>query len=84
VIDQLNFKHAEKHRLCTRDEVLKILRENGTSAVDYVAGLGDADLERSGHLAAAGGDLTTEHLIVDIILRNGGEHFANVKAATGA
>ena len=84
VIDQLNFKHAEKHRLCTRDEVLKILRENGTSAVDYVAGLGDTDLDRSGHIAAAGGDMTTEHLIVNIILRSGGEHFANAKAAAGA
>jgi hypothetical protein len=84
VIDQLNFKHAEKHRLCTRDEVLKILRENGTAAADYVAGLSDTDLDRSGHIAAAGGDMTTERLIVDIILRNGGEHFANVKAATGA
>jgi hypothetical protein len=64
--------------------VLKILRENGTAAADYVAGLSDTDLDRSGHIAAAGGDMTTERLIVDIILRNGGEHFANVKAATGA
>jgi hypothetical protein len=84
VIDQLNSKHAEKHRLCTRDDVLKILRENGTSAADYVAGLSDADLDRTGHIAAAGGDLTTESLIVNIILRNGGEHFAHAKAATRA
>jgi hypothetical protein len=41
-------------------------------------------LDRSGHIAAAGGDMTTEHLIVNIILRSGGEHFANAKAATGA
>ena len=84
VIDQMNSKHAEKHRLCTRDEVLKILRENGTSAAEYVAGLSDTDLDRSGHIAAAGGDMTTEHLILSIILRNGGEHFASVKAAAGA
>jgi hypothetical protein len=84
VIDQMNSKHAEKHRLCTRDEVLKILRENGSSAAEYVAGLSDTDLDRSGHIAAAGGDMTTEHLILSIILRNGGEHFASVKAAAGA
>jgi len=84
VIDQLNSKHAEKHHHCTRDEVLKTLRENGTSAADYVAGLSDIDLDRSGHIAAAGGDMTTEHLIVNIIIRNSGEHFANAKAATGA
>ena len=84
VNDQRNSKHAEKHRNCTRDEVLKTLRENGTSAADYVTGLSDTDLDRSGHIAAAGGDITTEHLIVNIILRSGGEHFAHAKAATGA
>ena len=84
VIDQLNSRHAEKHRLCTRDEVLKILRENGRSVADYVAGLSDADLERTGHIAAAGGDMTTEDLVVNILIRNGGEHFASVKAATAA
>lgn len=84
VIDQLNSRHAEKHRLCTRDEVLKILRENGRSVADYVAGLSDADLDRTGHIAAAGGDMTTEDLVVNILIRNGGEHFANVKAATAA
>jgi hypothetical protein len=80
----LNSKHAEKHRLCTRDEVLKILRENGRSVADYVAGLSDADLDRTGHIAAAGGDMTTEDLVVNILIRNGGEHFASVKAATAA
>jgi hypothetical protein len=84
VIDQLNSKHAEKHRLCTRDEVINSLRENGASVADYVAGLSDTDLDRSGHIAAAGGDMTTEHLIVNIILGSGSEHFAHAKAATGA
>ena len=64
--------------------MLKILRENGASTADYVAGLSDADLDRTGHIAAAGGDMTTEQLIENIILRSGGEHFANVKGAAGA
>jgi len=83
-IDQMNSKHAEKHRHCTREEVLGTLRENGKSVSDFVAGLSDADLDRSGHVAAAGGDMTTEQLIVNIIIRSGGEHLANAKAATGA
>jgi uncharacterized damage-inducible protein DinB len=83
-IDQMNSKHAEKHRNCTRDEVLGALRENGTSLADFVAKLSDADLDRSGHLAAVGGDMTTEQLIVNIILRSGGEHLANARDATGA
>lgn len=81
VVDRMNHKHAEKHRDCTRDEVLKVLRENGASAADYVAGLGDADLDRTARIPAAGGDLTTEHLFATIMLRSGGEHFAHVKAA---
>ena len=84
VIDQLNSKHADKHCNCTRGEVLKMLRENGLSVADFVAGLSDADLERIGHIAAAGGDMTTEHLIANIILGAAGEHFAHTKAATGA
>jgi len=84
VIDQMNSKHAEKHRHSTRDEVLMTLRENGKSVADFVAGLSDADLDRSGHIAAAGGDMTTENLIVNIIIRSGGEHLANAKAASGA
>jgi len=83
VVNQMNHKHAEKHRDCTREEVLKILRDNGASLADYVAGLSDTDLERTGLIAAAGGDLTTENLVTAIILQNGGEHFAHVKAATG-
>ena len=83
VIDQMNLKHAEKHRLCTLSDVLKILRENGASAADYVAGLRDADLDRTGHIAVAGGDMTIEQIIEQIILRSAGEHLAHVKTATG-
>ena len=83
-VDQLNLKHAEKHRHCTRDEVLKTLRENGISVADYVVGLSDTDLDRIGHIAAAGGDMTTEHLIANIIIRAGGEHLSHAKAAAGA
>ncbi|MDD5761691.1 MAG: hypothetical protein PHP88_04190 [bacterium] len=67
-----------------RHIVLGILRQNGGSVADYVAGLGDVDLDRVGHIAAAGGDMTAEQIIVNIILRSGGEHFANAKTATGA
>jgi hypothetical protein len=83
-IDRMNVKHADKHRDCTRDEVLKSLRENGGSAVGYLAGLGDADLDRIGHVAAAGGDLTVEQIIENIILRSAGEHLDHAKTAAGA
>jgi len=83
-VDQLNLKHAEKHRHCTRDEVLKALRENGASVAGFVAGLSDGDLDRSGNIPAAGGDLTTGQIIGTIIIHSAREHFANEKAAAGA
>jgi hypothetical protein len=83
-IDQLNSKHAEKHLRCTRDEVLKIVREHGVSAADFVAGLRDADLDRTGPIAVAGGDMTVEQIVEHIILRSAGEHLDHAKAAAGS
>jgi hypothetical protein len=73
--------HAREHAACTREEVLGVLRRNGTVLVDYVAGLSDAELDRTGHLALAGGKLTAQQLIEFVILGSGGEHFASMKAA---
>jgi hypothetical protein len=72
--------HARQHAACTREEVLEILRRNGAALADYVAGLSDADLDRTGHLALAGGKLTAQQLIEAVILTSGGEHFASMKA----
>jgi hypothetical protein len=82
VTDMAN-EHARKHAACTRKEVLDILRRHGSALADYVAGLSDAELDRSGHLALAGGTLTAEQLIKAVILKSGGEHFAHMKAAVG-
>jgi hypothetical protein len=76
-------EHARQHALCTREEVLGVLRRNGAALVDYVAGLSDAELERTGHLALAGGKLSAQQFIEAVILKSGGEHFSNMKAAVG-
>jgi hypothetical protein len=73
--------HARQHAGCTREEVLGVLRRNGAALVDYVAGLSDAELDRTGHLALAGGELSAQQLIEAVILKSGGEHLANMKAA---
>jgi len=57
------------------EEVLGVLRRNGAALVDYVAGLSDAELNRTGHLALAGGELSAQQLIEAVILKSGGEHF---------
>jgi hypothetical protein len=81
-IDQGNAQHAQKHANCTKDEVLGMLREKGASAGDYVAALDDADLDRTGHLSSAGGTISAQQFIENIIILSGTEHLANMKAAS--
>jgi hypothetical protein len=74
-------EHARQHAACTKEDVLGVLRRNGAALVDYVAGLSDGELERTGYLALAGGKLTAQQLVEAVILMSGGEHFASMKAA---
>jgi hypothetical protein len=83
-IDQMNAQHAKEHANCTREEVLGLLRENGTAFADYLEGLHEADLARTGYLAAIGGDVSAQQLIEMVILQSGGEHLDSMRAATGA
>ena len=82
-IDQANAKHAEKHAGCTKDEVLNLLRQNGSAISEYISGLDDADLDRTGHLAAAGGPISTQQVIENLVIQSAGEHLASLKSATG-
>jgi len=82
-IDQGNAQHAKKHANCTKDEVLGILREKGISIAEYVAGLDDADLDRTSNLAVAGGTISAQQVIENIIIFSGTEHLTNMKSATG-
>ncbi len=81
VIDQGNSQHAQKHADCTKDEVLGILRENGSSIAEYVGGLDDADLDRTSNFAVAGGTISTQQFFENIIILDGTNHLANMKAA---
>jgi hypothetical protein len=81
---QMANQHAREHAACTKAEVLDILRKNGESLVAYVAGLDDAALDRTGYLAAVGGELNTQQFLENVIVLSGGEHFANMKTAASA
>jgi hypothetical protein len=74
-------EHARRHADCTREDVLEVLRRNGAALVDYVGGLSDTELKRSGHLALVGGEMTAGQFIEAVVLESGGEHLANMKAA---
>lgn len=82
-INQGNAQHAEKHANCTKDEVLGILREKGSSVAEYFAGLDDADLDRTSNLSVAGGTISTQQFIENIIINSGIEHLTNMKSVTG-
>jgi hypothetical protein len=82
-IDQSNAQHADKHANCTKEEVLGLLRENGTSLAGFVTELDDADLDRAGQLAVVGGTISTQQFVENIIILSASEHFENMKAATG-
>ena len=83
VIDQMNAQHAKEHTNCTREEVLALLRKNGSAFAGYLEGLSEADLGRTSYLAAIGGDVSAQQLIEMVILQLGGEHLDSMKAATG-
>ena len=82
-IDQMNAQHAKEHANCTTEEVLALLRKNGSAFAGYLEGLSEADLARTGYLALIGGDVSAQQFIEMVILQSGGEHFDSMKAATG-
>ena len=82
-IDQSNAQHAEKHTSCTKDEVLGLLQENGASIADFVTELDDADLDRTGQLSLAGGTISTQQFVENIVMLSAKEHLENMKTATG-
>jgi hypothetical protein len=83
LIDMAN-EHARQHAGCTREEVLDVLRQTGAALVGYVAGLSDAELDRTGHLALLDGPVSTQRLLEAVVLGSGGEHLSSMKAAVAA
>ena len=82
-IDQMNAQHAKEHANCTKEEVLTLLRENGSAFAGYLEGLSETDLVRTGYLAAIGGDVSAQQLLEMFIFQSGAEHLNSMKAATG-
>jgi len=73
--------HAREHADCSRAEVLGLLNSNGAAFANYVAGLGDVELDRSAHMELVGGEVSAQQLIEMVIFDSGGEHLANMKKA---
>ncbi len=83
-LNEMANQHAREHSDCTKDEVLAVLHKDGAAFVDFVTGLSDDELDRTGYLAIVGGDITTQKLIEIVVFESAGEHFANMKKALTA
>lgn len=83
-INQMANEHARKHADCTKPEVLDVLQKSGAALVQFVAGLDDAGLDRTGFLPAMGAEMSTMQLLDAVILASAGEHFAGIRKAVGA
>ena len=82
VIEQGN-AHARDHADCTREEVQTLLKENGSAAISFVAGLSDKDLDCKGYLALVGGEVTVEQILNFVLLESGGDHLSSMQATIG-
>jgi hypothetical protein len=80
-IDQMNAQHVQENADCTRAEVLALLRQHGAAFASYLEGLSEADLGRTGYLAALDGDVSAQQLVEMIILHSAGDHLTNMKTA---
>jgi hypothetical protein len=73
--------HAHEHSDCTKAEAIQVLREEGRNLIDFVAGLDDSALDRTGYASAIEKKVTAQQLIETMVLQSAGEHFANLKTA---
>lgn len=83
-IVRMGNEHAREHAECTKEEVQAILLESGEVIASYVAALDDSKLDRTGHLAATGGEITAGQLIEYVVFQSANEHFASMKSAVGS
>lgn len=82
-IVEMGNRHAREHAGTTREEVLGILRKNGSALEAYAASLSDEELDRRGNLSITGGEVTAKQIFEFIILQSGGDHLTNMKTVAG-
>ncbi len=76
---QMGNDHAREHAACTREEVIALLEKNGAALIEFIANLTEDELDRQGHMALIGGQVSTQQLLEMLILHSGGEHLSSVR-----
>jgi hypothetical protein len=82
-LNQMNAQHAEENAGCTKDDVLSVLSQKGAAVNDFVAALGDGDLDRSAFHPALGADISAEQYVKMVIIDSSAGHLDNMKVTTG-
>lgn len=85
MIDELNARHADEHRHCTKAETLELLRREGAAAAVVVRGLSDEQLDRTAVIPWEGGPaVSAQQLIERKLIGHIEEHLAGIRAVATA
>lgn len=68
-INEMSKKQAQKLSGCTREKALELLEKNGTQLAAFIKALSDDDLDRKANMAAFGGEVSTEPVVVGPLSR---------------
>lgn len=82
MLNRGNAEHAVTAAGCTREETLRLLRDNGPAASRVIAGLSDEQLDRTAELFM--GPMSAEQLIEGAMIGHATGHLASMSAAAPA
>jgi hypothetical protein len=77
-------RDASDHEACSKEEVLDVLTKNGQAMIEFVEGLDDPELDRTGHLSLVGKEITVQQLLENVVLHSAGQHFNNIKSTVSS
>ena len=83
-ITSMNAQHAHDHDASTKEDTIKLLRQNSKAAADAVRLMTDEELDRAATVSLnADAPLTAQFFIEDHALRHSFHHLAKIRAALG-
>ncbi len=80
-LDAANERHAREAADTSIDETVELLRDTGPSAVEYIRGRTDADLDHEAVFGPAGGRTFTVENFAAVMSRHPLEHLQNAREA---
>jgi uncharacterized protein (TIGR03083 family) len=83
MLHDMNAKHATEHANCTRAETLAMHKKGAAAAAAVVRSLSDAELDRSGTVAAEMPVMTAQQIIENILINHVHEHLGSIRATVG-